>query len=727
MIAQKDIDLRWIINVIRRRFKLIAGCAVFLGIVTAAVSFLTPLKYEASLRLMVEPAKDTQSNEFDTLAAAERLALTYSQMMKSTNVARIVIKELGLTIPPESLIKKINVSPIKDTHLIAVSAVESSPQKAASLANALADAFIQYNQEIQMLQYNKTLADNQKTMDDLRSLIDHAQSQIDSLTADRLVKQTALDDLRDNQSEIKSEYRALQKNKHDLEFKLQQLEEHVTIVEPAQPMQDRISPYPNSVVVTMLINPNPIISGNDYSSVLAGEMLAATYGQLLTSRSTVEAALAKTRSQLGFEDVINYIHVEHIPGTLLNELVVGGSDAQNLANAIAEEFILQNKTKYQKSIKDQIAVIETQLQETSVLIGQVESEISTLSSSIVQADAEIARLENLVDSYQSDMRNREDNEESIRLAMTQAANSVILVEPAEIPKEPVQNRFLNIILAGILGSMLGVAIAFFLQYLDNKIHTPDNVLSVLGLNCLGLIGQRDNKIPELLVDEYSRTILAEQFSILSARIRRILVSENQHSLLLVTSPMPSEGKTFVSANLAVAMARAGLRVVLIDADLRRPRIHEIFRVQSSNSMAEMLQNESSGIKLTPTAVNGLMLLAAGKNSDNPTHVLNSPQFKKVLTLLKQNADLTIVDCPPVLSFADAQAFTDLTTGTLLVIRSGKTWIQAAQDATANLEQIGLKVVGVVLNDIPDLSGYSYISSDGYGREKSKSLLNPRPF
>jgi len=269
--------------------------------------------------------------------------------------------------------------------------------------------------------------------------------------------------------------------------------------------------------------------------------------------------------------------------------------------------------------------------------------------------------------------------------------------------------------------MLGVAIVFFLEYLDNKIHTPADVRTILGLNVFGVIGKRDSKDTELLGIEQLPTPQGEQFSILCARIRRRLISEYSHYTLLITSPMPSEGKTYVSANLAIAMANAGLRVVLIDADLRRPRIHQIFGVEPSNGVAEMLLGDKPEVKLTSTCVNGLSLLTGGKNHDNPTQMLNSPQLKKLFSSLKQTADLTIVDCPPVLSFADAQALITFSNGILMVIRSGKTWKKAAQDAKEILEQTKSKLVGVILNVISDISEYNHYYYYGYSRQKRDPL------
>jgi non-specific protein-tyrosine kinase len=395
------------------------------------------------------------------------------------------------------------------------------------------------------------------------------------------------------------------------------------------------------------------------------------------------------------------------------------TQAAILSNAIAEEFINQNKTKFRKNLDDQQAEFEKQMEEISNSIDQIELEISSLSSSIVQVDTEISRLGNLVGVYQNDLRGLEQNEERISLEKIQAADSVMLMEPASPPKKPVQNRLLTIFLAGLVGSMVGVGIAFVLQYLDNKIYTASDVSTVLGLSVLGTIGRRNKTDPELLVGAQHLTPLGEQFSVLSTRILNTLISKSQQKVLLVTSSTPSEGKSFISANLAIAMANMGLRVILIDADLRQPRLHQIFKIRKSKGVADILKKEIWQIELAPTKTEGLKILAGGVDQNNPTQVFNSPKMRDFFYTFKQKSDLIIVDCPPVLSFADTQVLAAYSNGILLVIRSGKVFNQAAQDAKEILEQTGSMVVGVVLNDIHNRSKDNYYYYYGYGKKKRK--------
>ena len=727
MTVQNDIDLRWVINVILRRFWIIIGCALLGGIIAFAVSYSMPLTYKASVKLMVEPAIGTQSNEYDILVASERLAYTYSQMLTNSSVLKTTIDDLGLQVNPESLAKKITAAPIKDTQLILLTVVDTSPEKASTLVNALADAFIRYIQQMDMRKYTSSLTDNQKKIADLKVLIQQSQTQIDTIAKKRSEDQNRLSVLKENQSGNKADYRLLQSDQQDLRLKLEQLSDHITVAELAQATEINRYLQTNSVTVTLLINQNPLIAGNDYSSILAGEMLASTYGQILISRPIVEAALTKLGSPKKFEDIFNNIRMKTIPGTPLLKLIVRDPDASQaaiLANTIAEEFIDQTKSKYQKNYVDQLSTLDSQTKNLSALIDQTEFEIGSLSSSIIQADTEISRLENLVSGYQNDSRALTQNEEQIRLTIVQAADSVTLVEPAHPPSKPVQNRIFIIILAGLVGSMVGITLVFILQYLDNRIHTSADVSAVLGLSVVGVIGRRQKDDPELLVSARPLSPLAEQFRVLTTKIHLILDSESHHNVLLVTSPEASVGKTFISANLAIAMANAGLRVILIDADLRQPRIHQLFRVRKSKGLAGILHNNNKNIgdiDLHPTKVDGLRLITGGVYTENPTQVLNSPQIEDLFTSLKQDSDLIIVDCPPILSLADTQILAAQSNGILMVLRSGKTGNKSAQDAKGILDTFWwLKAVGVVLNDMPVRAEHNYYNTYDY-RKKKRSL------
>jgi capsular exopolysaccharide synthesis family protein len=184
--------------------------------------------------------------------------------------------------------------------------------------------------------------------------------------------------------------------------------------------------------------------------------------------------------------------------------------------------------------------------------------------------------------------------------------------------------------------------------------------------------------------------------------------------IVVTSASPGEGKSTTSSNLAVAFAQQGLRVLLVDCDLRRPRIHEIFEVPREPGFTHYLLGQASLDRLArPTEVENLHVLPAGTLPPNPAELLGSARAREVVRLLNDQYDLVIFDTPPVLPASDAAIMGRLVDGVVLVLRAGMTTRHAAQQVVRQLRSVGALVLGSVLND-PDASIPAYEGSYGYG-------------
>jgi capsular exopolysaccharide synthesis family protein len=216
--------------------------------------------------------------------------------------------------------------------------------------------------------------------------------------------------------------------------------------------------------------------------------------------------------------------------------------------------------------------------------------------------------------------------------------------------------------------------------------------------------------------------LAEEFRTLGTKVR---LAGNDASLrtICVTSPSQSEGKTFVLANLAIALARTGMKVIAIDADLRHPRLHVVFGIDQGQGLSTFLagkgKNASSASNVKLTEVKGVQILTSGSVPEDPIGLLSSPKFKELLEAMSQKADLVLVDCPPVLPVADASILASNVDGVLLILRANQTNNRAARDAVENLAKVNARFVGVVLNA-------AAASNDQYSRYYSRTKKNLRP-
>lgn len=270
-----------------------------------------------------------------------------------------------------------------------------------------------------------------------------------------------------------------------------------------------------------------------------------------------------------------------------------------------------------------------------------------------------------------------------------------------------------VLLAALVAALVALGIAFLIEYLDESIRTPEDVSHVLGLSTIGTIEQLGKEEEKLIVASQPQSPAAEAFRVLAANIRLSGVDSHLRTIL-VTSPAPDEGKSMVAANLAAAMASAGLRVVVVDADLRLPRLHRLFGLSQGQGLTDALSQGSTNGHLTSTAVEGVKVLTSGTLPPDPVEAISSPHMKKLLTDLAKEADLVIIDSSPVLAVADATILAAGADGVLLVLRAGRTSSQPARHAVEALRHANAHLIGVVLNAVPVRSNgyYRYDSATG---------------
>lgn len=184
--------------------------------------------------------------------------------------------------------------------------------------------------------------------------------------------------------------------------------------------------------------------------------------------------------------------------------------------------------------------------------------------------------------------------------------------------------------------------------------------------------------------------------------------------LLVTSASAEEGKSTTLANLAVTIAQSGKRVILVDADLRRPTLHQIFGLKNNAGLTDMVRDDAAlaNPPLQETSVANLQVLTSGQQPPNPAEILGSKRMSEILTALLERTDMVLFDAPPVLAVTDAAVLSSKVDGVLLVISAGKTKRENARKAQNQLEKINARVIGAVLNNVKPESGASYYYAEG---------------
>jgi capsular exopolysaccharide synthesis family protein len=299
------------------------------------------------------------------------------------------------------------------------------------------------------------------------------------------------------------------------------------------------------------------------------------------------------------------------------------------------------------------------------------------------------------------------------------SSNIRVIDKAEKPRTPVSPRTaMNLVLALVSGSILAFGLAFFFEYLDSRIKSPEELKAYLGLSSLGMVPALEAKAwkdKEPLLHAGVPPGFAEAFRTIRTNVL-FSTAEEGSRVLVVTSTGPGEGKTTVATNLAIGFAQAGQRVLIIDADMRRPRVHSVFALKQEPGLSNlMVGNAKASESVRKTPVPGLWVLAAGRIPPNPAELIGSQRFRDFLTSLKEHFDLIVIDSPPVMAVTDAAIAANVANGVVFVVGAEMTSRHAARAAVEHLEQGRAHFVGAVLNRV-ELERNAYYYSHYYRRE-----------
>ncbi len=295
-----------------------------------------------------------------------------------------------------------------------------------------------------------------------------------------------------------------------------------------------------------------------------------------------------------------------------------------------------------------------------------------------------------------------------------------VVESAGIPQFPARPlKALNLSLGIVLGLLGGAGLAFFREYLDNSIKNPDEAEMAFNTPVLGTISLSRHERIEQIVLEDPLSAFAEGYKSLRTVI---LAGGAKKRKLLVTSSLPGEGKTSTAVNLALALAQAEKRVLLIDADLRKPRIHDIFRLNNRLGLSRLLATANAqeiAASLQPGPCAHLTVLTAGPIPPNPSELLQSNRMKELLQMLAERFDYVICDSPPILAVEDSRILSSLFHGLLLVARAHQTSFEEAGRSLKQLRSIKAPVLGLVVNGLDQRKTDYYYHRQYYSAYEAK--------
>lgn len=399
--------------------------------------------------------------------------------------------------------------------------------------------------------------------------------------------------------------------------------------------------------------------------------------------------------------------------------------AAETANVWAQTYIELRREASLKAYEDQAAVLTTKIEEIDLQIQEKREQIAALlpfadegeNNTLIQSlETEIDDLTTEKAIWANRLNALEERADLISETVPEVLNDAV---PAAQPYEPATLR--NVILALVFGLVLGIGLAFLVDYLDDSIKTKEDLERATGgLTTLALIPRsstwrnKDDAWLESLSAPTSPTAEAYRSLRTSLQFKSL---ETPIKTILVTSPRAADGKSTTVANLAVALARADLRVVVMSCDLRRPRIHEFFGIPNGVGFTSVLVGDAtlaSALRSAP-GMEQLVILPSGPIPPNPSELLSTARTKEIVQLFADEADVVLIDAPPILPVADALVLSEVVDAVMLVANAGNTTRKGAARATELLRGVGAPLIGTVLCNADGTGRYTYEEFYGYSR------------
>ncbi len=390
-----------------------------------------------------------------------------------------------------------------------------------------------------------------------------------------------------------------------------------------------------------------------------------------------------------------------------------------MITAVADLKVLKEKRAQEirrvvESIRNEYELAKANEENFHKMASQTKSETLNLNEKFIQYEAlkrDAETSKQLFDAIIKKIK-EQDITQDIRTV------NVWVVEKAEVPKAAAKpNKPRNVLLGFVIGLLGGIGLAFFVEYLDNTIKSAEDVEAKLGVPVLGivpLLKTGESKMEEILLKE-PHSVFAENYKVLRTAIL-LSSAVTPPKNILVTSAAPGEGKTVTSVNLAMTIAQAAHSVLLIDSDLRKPRIHKIFGLDNSKGLSTYLAGASDMNIIFKEKASNLNIIPSGPLPPNPSELLSSGKMYELMRALNEKFDIIIWDAAPLLTVTDSLVLSKLLDGTIIVTRAGQTTYESVSRALKSVNDIEAHFLGVVINglDVRKNEHYYRYYSYGYG-------------
>jgi len=659
-----------------------------------------------TIGLASDTKKATNSSQ-DPAVAADSSLISSDEIAEAVRLAPYVdIIRKNMSVEPV----RESRATVKDTRLIEISFRHTNPQLAAFVVNSIAETFVTSNQ-------NKRSGTSRKTSDFLQKRITDLQSEIRSgeLELVELKKSEGILETPGDQTIVLERLAGLNKDLLTAENQRKMAEAEYNAVKDS---------------------PESIRARADQENV---RFITERENNIQALKNETQKSIAVIRSERArlLEE-----YKESAPEIVEKDTMI--RSLEDSLNKVVEKNNEEVQAVRDRSAKNLVENLRTKYQQTLAQENKIRSAYdSQYSEAQVQntGGVRLKLLEQTIETNRGFLDNLRKQQSSNDVASQGSDNNISVAGFAIPPEHAVSpSRLMTVFAALFLSTLFGMGLALFLEYLDDTIRTTEEIETYLQLPALAAIPTIDS-IPkrrlllvgasseeaedaansELLIYADSRSSLAEAYRQLRTSI---LLSTAGHApkSLLITSSLPSEGKTTTATNTAISLAQTGAKVLIIDADMRRPRLHSVFNIENGDGLSTILSTELTEAEILKVVKQDegtkLNLLTSGPIPPNPAELIGSEQMANLLKLLSQHFTHVVVDSPPITSFTDGVLIASMVDGVILVVHAGKSSRQVVRRARQLLQDVGAKIFGVVLNNVNLRSQDNYYYYQSYYHRNS---------
>ena len=674
------------VSVVQQRLPVAAGVFLMVGVLSALYIWTRTPLYTATSRLLIESGGvnlTAMKDAYDPMRASmtqRDIIQTQVQLIKSTPVMEAVLQQGFLAQsqdfreskdPVRALAELIKVTPARSGYVLDVSAEREKPQEAAQIVNAVVSAYLAENRQRRMGVSDDGIMELKKKAEELRLRLDAATKDLHAFM-------------------VTNQMVSFEEAQNIVVERLKGLNNNLMTAQPQRIQAE--ARYRTAEASLKAGNPVESIPGVLESSIIGA--LKMDLARLEQQYSEMQARLGDSHPQL--QSVIAQINA------LKTKLAM---ESSNIVDAL--------KGRYEQTLNEE---------------KMLRAELASQEENVLRFNEQAAKYNLLRQSRDSVQEAysaiiRRIDELSVSQLSGQGDN-VFVVARAEVPQMrswPARGRMM--LLGIFFGVLLAVGTCFFLDYMDTTIKGEVDVRNLLNSPVISGVPSAEKEAGEEAFDDLfalkkPRSHFAEAFR--TARTALAFSSTDKPlRSMVVTSTMPAEGKTLTAVNLAIAYAQTGKKTLLLDTDMRKPRLHKVFEGASDLGMSNLLVSAPGAMDpesvILATRVENLFFLPTGPVPPNPVEMLDSSRFSQLIDELLKRYELLIFDAPPALNLVDALVIGKQVDGLVLVARTFVTNKFAAQQVAKQIASSKVRMLGVMLNNVDMPAGTSTYYSSYYSR------------